>query len=195
MLRRAIGLVLVLAMGFAIGHAVVSATYAGPAVFPEGKKTITLNSADGTALTIGTATFTPEGSGAKVSVEMTAAEYQDEFLSMRPFRCLADAKETWCHLEYPYEVAGHVTADDLVDLEYKLLFLFKSPAGYGIDGWNGLYFKLALQEDGSISGNVHDTDLNVLAVPPEDRKARVVTHKDLTAVEPDAHRFARIEIR
>ncbi len=168
---------------------------AGSGKLPAGQKTISLKSADGTRLVIGTATFTPDGAGATVSVQMTAPEYQDEFLSMRPFRCLAGDKETWCHLEYPYEVKGHVTAGDLVDLEYKLLFLFKPPAGYGIDAWNGLYFKLVLQEDGAISGNVHDVDLNVLAVPPEDRKARVIGHQDLTAVEPGSHRFATIEIR
>jgi hypothetical protein len=168
---------------------------AGFGALPHGKKTISLVANDGTSLTIGTATFTPDGAGAKVSVDMTAPEYQDEFLSMRPFRCLAGAKETWCHLEYPYQVPGHVTAGDLVDLEYKLLFLFKPPAGYGIDAWNGLYFKLTLQSDGSIAGKVHETDLNVLAVPPDDLTARVITHKDLTAVEPETHRFERLEIR
>ena len=35
-------------------------------------------------------------------------------------------------------------------------------------------FKLAQQEDGVISGKVYDVDLYVLAVPPEDRKARVI---------------------
>lgn len=188
--RRSIRLAAIGLMGLAGGWA-----QAASGKLPDGMKTISLVSSDGSSLAIGTATFSPDAAGAKVSVEMTAPEYQDEFLSMRPFRCLAGDKETWCHLEYPYDVPGHVTADDLVDLEYKLLFLFKSPAGYGIDAWNGLYFKLALQDDGSISGKVNETDLNVLAVPPEDRKARVVTHKDLTAVEPDTHRFFSISIR
>ena len=169
--------------------------HAGAGKLTAGEKTISLKSADGTTLAIGTATFAPDDTGAMVSVQMTAPQYQEEFLSMRPFRCLAGDKETWCHLEYPYEVKGYVTADDLVDLEYKLLFLFKPPAGYGIDAWNGLYFKLALQEDGAVTGTVHDVDLNVLAVPPEDRKARVIGHKDLTAVEPGARRFATVEIR
>ena len=178
-----------------LGLVAFEAAQAGPAALPEGQKTITLTAADGTALVIGTATFTPDGSGSKVSVAMSAPEYQEEFLSMRPFRCLAGDKETWCHLEYPYEVAGYVAADDLTDLEYKLLFLFKPTGGYGIDAWNGLYFKLAVQDDGTIAGNVHDVDLNVLAVPPDDRNARVVQHKDLTPAEPDAHRFARVVIR
>ncbi len=195
MIKRLCGLAAFILGVFGPGLLAGGGSYAGNAKMPEGKKTISLQSAGGAVLVIGSATFTPDGNGAKVGVEMTAPEYQDEFLSMRPFRCLAGDKETWCHLEYPYEVAGHVTADDLVDLEYKLLFLFKPPGGYGIDAWNGLYFKLGLQEDGSISGKVHDTDLNVLAVPPEDRKARVVTHKDLTAVEPGVRRFERIEIR
>jgi hypothetical protein len=108
---------------------------------------------------------------------------------------MAGSKETWCHLPYPYESKGLITATDLADLEYALLFLFKPPAGYGIDAWNGLYFKLSLGPHGTITGALHETDYNVLAVPPEKGNLRPIAHGSLTAVAPDAHRYATVEIK
>lgn len=160
-----------------------------------GAKTITLVTAAGERHSIGQVMFTPDGDGARLTVRVDGANFGDEFLSMRPFRCLRDAKEWWCHLPYPYELAGRVTEGDLRDLEYSLLFIGKAPNFHGIDAWNGFYFKLAIGADGHISGDLHETDLDVLAVPPEDWKARTIAPEALTAAEPGAHRFARLEIR
>ncbi|MEQ1697867.1 MAG: hypothetical protein ABL901_18700 [Hyphomicrobiaceae bacterium] len=176
------------------GAAVVQPAHAGEAGLV-GTKTITLVSAGGDRVAIGSVDFVPEGDGARLTVKVDSAELKDEFLSMRPFRCLRDAKEWWCHLAYPYELTGRVTAADLTDLEYSLLFIGKGPNFFGIDAWNGLYFKLSMAADGSIAGQVHETDLNVLAVPPADRKARLIVPEALTAVEPGAHRFSRVEIK
>lgn len=162
---------------------------------PNGTKSILLVTASGEEHAIGTTTFTPDGDGAAVEVKLDAPEFQDEFLSMRPFRCLPDTKEMWCHLAYPYATRSRITAADLADLEYQLLFLFKPPAGYGIDAWNGLYFKLTLQEDGSLTGDVHETDMNVLAVPPEGEFPRPIGHGALTPVDAGTHRFARVVVR
>ena len=161
---------------------------------PDGPKTIALVAHDGQRQTIGTVTFTPDADGAKIAVVLTAPEFEDQFLSMRPFRCLPGVKEMWCHLVYPYATKGHVTADDLADLEYALLFLFKPPAGYGINAWNGLYFRLSLADGGKLEGTVHDADFNVLAVPPDAGVMRPIVHGDLSPVKPDAHRFARVVI-
>ena len=114
---------------------------------------------------------------------------------MRPFDCLHDPKEWWCHLGYPYPLKQRVTASDLTDLEYALLFITKGPNAYGIDAWNGLYFKLAEAPDGGIGGAVHEVDLNLLAVPPSDPAVRPIGPAALTPAGPSAHRFARIEIR
>lgn len=160
-----------------------------------GTKAITLVAAGGERVRVGSVTFTAEGDGAAISVKLDDPALTPEFLSMRPFNCLHDAKEWWCHLAYPYELSGRVTAADLTDLEYSLLFISKGPNAYGIDAWNGLYFKLALGEDGAITGAVHETDLNALAVPPGDRKMRVIGPAALTKAEPGAHRFATVEIR
>ncbi len=172
---------------------------AGPAIaastLPDGTKTITLVAHDGTKQAIGSVTFTPDAGGAKIAVALDAPEFSEEFLSMRPFRCLPNKKEMWCHLAYPYATKGHITAGDLADLEYSILFLFKPPAGYGIDAWNGLYFKLSLEDDGSLSGKLHETDFNPLGVPPESGNLRPIDPKSLTPVATDAHRFGRVEIR
>ncbi len=166
------------------------------ASLPQGKKTVTLISADGARLDIADIAF-EQGTApdsAKFSVTLRASEFKDEFLSMRPFQCLPDTKEMWCHLAYPYETKSQISASDLQDLEYALLFLFKPPSAYGIDAWNGLYFKMRVEPGSNIVGTLHETDLNVLAVPPEKDNRRPIAHDVLSEVQPDAHRFARIEI-
>jgi hypothetical protein len=170
------------------------AARAAPAL-PEGTKAITLISGAGEKLVIGHVTFAKDGDGATFALKMDAPEFQDEFLSMRPFRCAAGDKETWCHLEYPYDLKRRITADDLADLEYSLLFLWKPPSGYGIDTWNGLYFKLALGDDGTLGGPVHDVNLEPLGVPPADRSARTISPADLNPADAASHRFARVEVR
>lgn len=162
---------------------------------PEGTKVITFISEAGVRFAAGHVTFKPDGDGAAIEVSIDAPEFQDEFLSMRPFQCAAGEKETWCYLAYPYDLKHRIKADDLADLEYSLLFLFKPPAGYGIDPWNGLYFKMALADDGSISGAVHDVNLDPLGVPPADRSARTISASELSPADPSTHRFSRVEIR
>ncbi len=172
-------------------------TTAANAALPQGEKTVTFISHDGKRQDIAKVTFKLGSKQDKVSfdVKLIDARFQDEFLSMRPFRCLPDTKEMWCYLAYPYTNKHEISRSDLQDLEYDLLFLFKPPKGYGIDAWNGLYFKLELQPDGSLKGQLHETDMNVLAVPPEASVLRPISHDALTEVEPDAHRFATVEIQ
>jgi hypothetical protein len=167
----------------------------GGSALPEGRKTITLVGADGARLEIGHVTFTPRDTGATIAVALDAPEFRDEFLSMRPFRCLPHEKQMWCHLAYPYATKGSISAEDLADLEYALLFLHKPPAGYGIDAWNGLYFKLAPDGEGGLSGQLHEADFNVLAVPPDAATLRPIPHSALTPVATETHRFHRVEIR
>lgn len=174
-----------------------TANDAAPAALPRGEKTVTLVSQDGSRLDIAKATFTSGPKPGRITFTLTLLDgpFQDEFLSMRPFRCLPDKKEMWCHLAYPYENKKEISAADLQDLEYALLFLFKPPAGYGIDAWNGLYFKMVLGADGSLTGTLHETDMNVLAVPPADGELRPISHGALSQVDADTHRFHKIEIR
>jgi hypothetical protein len=184
------------AIGFAILLALIlPATAIAGSALPQGTKAISLVLADGTRQQIGHVTFTSAGDETTFDVQLDAPEFSDEFLSMRPFRCLSGTKEMWCHLAYPYELKRIITAADLTDLEYALLFLFKPPAGYGIDAWNGLYFKMALADDGAITGALNESDFNILASPPEKGVARPIAASGLMVVANDAHRFASIEIK
>ena len=183
------------ALMLVVSPLVVSPSAKAAPALPEGKKSITLISESGERFAIGHVTFKKDGDGAAFELSIDAPEFQDEFLSMRPFQCAAGAKETWCYLAYPYDLNHRIKADDLADLEYSLLFLFKPPAGYGIDPWNGLYFKMALAEDGSISGAVNDVNLDPLGVPPADRSARTISAAELSPADAATHRFSRVEIR
>jgi hypothetical protein len=178
----------------ALAGMLLAAVPSSAADIASGSHSIVLVTASGEKLEIGAVTFTPDGDGAKFDVTLASPDFQEHFLSMRPFQCLTGEKEAWCHLAYPYDMKKRISAGDLVDLEYALLFLFKPPQGYGIDAWNGLYFKLQPGENGGFTGAVHEVNLNPLAVPPEDRSQRVIAHSDLSAVSPETHRFARVEI-
>jgi len=161
---------------------------------PSGRRAIELLTPAGERQPIGSVTFTGTGDARAFAVVMESPQFQVEFLSMRNFSCVRGEKETWCHIPYPYETASRITAHDLVDLEYALMFLWKPPTAFGIDTWNGIYFKLKLESDGSISGDAHDVNLGPLGVPPSDPNVRPITHTDVTPSSA-AHRFTRIEIR
>lgn len=122
----------------------------------------------GNELDVGQVTFSdPQNAVTGVDVEMDSEKLIDQFLSMRPFRCLTETSEWFCYLPYPYELNRTIAPDDLTELEYQLLFIWKSPKTFGIDAWNGVYYKLSRQDDGSIAGELLQGDLNVLADPPE----------------------------
>jgi hypothetical protein len=101
------------------------------------------------------------------AVNLESPRFSDHFLSMRPFRCLEGEQEWFCHMTYTYKLRRIISKKDLRDLSYSLLFIRKTPAEFGIDAWNGLYYDLTFNDDGSISGELLEGDLNVLASPPE----------------------------
>jgi len=109
-----------------------------------------------------------------VQVSIDTSVFTEHFLSMRPFRCIEGAAEWFCYLEYPYDLKSVVTTKDLSDLEYQLLFIRKTPSEFGIDAWNGLYYKLVIEEDGSITGELLEGDLNSLQSPPSEKYAKPV---------------------
>ncbi|MGR8920495.1 MAG: hypothetical protein ACU85V_12835 [Gammaproteobacteria bacterium] len=99
-----------------------------------------------------------------------------------------------CHLAYPYAKGARVTAADLRDLEYDLMFVQKTPEEYGIDAWHGRYYVLGFTDDG-IEGILHEVDLNVLAAPPEDGVTYPVTADMLHPADAAAHPYPRLLIR
>lgn len=157
---------------------VAAMAFAGSANFAQGfpaEATISLVARDGSKTRIGTVRFGEASGGMRgFAVDLDGEEFSEHFLSMRPFRCITGDTEWYCHLPYPYDLRGTVSGDDLTDLEYSLLFIRKLPSEFGIDAWNGLYYDLVLNADGTISGRLLEGDLNVLASPPGEPLARPI---------------------
>ena len=98
-------------------------------------------------------------------------------------------------MQYPYELRNLITADDLADLEYQLLFLRKRPQEFGIDAWNGLYYDLTLQADKSITGVLLEGDLNSLQSPPEEKFSRPVDLFEFIEADPQKRLFPTLLLR
>jgi len=149
----------------------------------------------GTELAVGTVEFSQgDSENTGVDVDMDSRYFNDQFLSMRPFKCLTDASEWFCYLPYPYELERSITPVNLTELEYQLLFIWKSPGSYGIDPWNGIYYQLTLQDNGTITGQLLQGDLNVLADPPEPY-SHPVDLSEFISEGSDNRRFPSLIIR
>lgn len=154
----------------------------------EGTRKVYLEAADGSRIEIAQVLFLSD----TYSVDMAEAPFTDHFLSMRPFKCLEGAAKHWCHVPYPYEIRRDIS-DDLIDLEYDFLFLWKGASEYGINMWNGIYYRLA-PEGNRLVGVLHEIDMGLLAVPPEPGELRPVGKWDVEESDPDSHWLPRLVI-
>ncbi|MEO1889215.1 MAG: hypothetical protein ABGX33_04800 [Cycloclasticus sp.] len=132
----------------------------------EGAKKIYLVSTTGELTQVATVEFKPNNDNIDYTVSMIDKPFENQFLSMRPFKCVMGSKQVMCHVPYPYEKKGFVKRSDLSDLSFDLLFLHKSPSEYGINMWNGIFYKLSVV-DNQIEGIVSEVDMNILASPPD----------------------------
>ncbi|MEO1550254.1 MAG: hypothetical protein AAFR93_07445 [Pseudomonadota bacterium] len=152
--------------------------------------TVSLVDAQGMRVPIATLTVGEDG---EYKITMAAEPFTDHFLSMRPFKCLEGPEKHWCHVPYPYPIKRSV-AEDLTDLEYDFLFLWKGATEYGINMWNGVYYKLTARPDGGIEGVLHEMDMDILSAPPEAGNLRPVRDVDLEESDPDSHWLPRLVI-
>ncbi len=158
------------------------------------EKTIYLIAKDGSRFPAGTISFQPKDGGETYKINWNDQKFGDFFLAMRPFKCI-EGKIMYCQLPYPFKTRKLITSTDLMDLEYDLLFIQKLKKNYGINFWNGVYFRLKRGEDGTITGKVWETDMNELAIPPDDEYGRPIGGEDLVEAGAGKHRFPAIEIK
>ena len=86
-----------------------------------------------------------------------------------------------------------MSAEDLTDLEYDFLFLWKAAGDYGINMWNGVYYDMAV--DGArVVGQLHEVNLGQLAVPPPPGTLRPLGPDDLEPGDPGSHWLPRLAI-
>lgn len=153
------------------------------------ERTVFLEDNEGARIAVATLDVAADGTYA---LRLDERAFTDHFLSMRPFKCLEGPDKHWCHVPYPYEIRRDLSAD-LVDLEYDFLFLWKGATDYGIDTWNGIYYRL--EEDGDrLTGTLHELDLGELAVPPAAGDLRPIMAKDLHEAEPESHWLPRLVV-
>lgn len=152
-------------------------------------KTVFLEDIDGARINIATLNLAADGSYA---LSMNDSAFSDFFLSMRPFKCLAGAGKHWCHVPYPYDIARDVSSD-LTDLEYDFLFVWKDANEYGINMWNGVYYKL--EDTGAgLEGRLHEMDMDVLSAPPAAGELRPLSAKHLHESDPESHWLPKLVI-
>ena len=164
-------------------HAVITAFLLLPSAASgfDGQREVFLVPGDGARVKIADLSI----SDGTYGISMNDAVFTDHFLSMRPFKCLEGPEKHWCHVPYPYE-NRHDISDDLTDLEYDFLFLWKGATEYGINMWNGVYY--VIEQDGDqLVGRLHEMDMDVLSAPPAAGELRPVTMDDLEPGEPESH--------
>lgn len=161
--------------------ALCAVALAGSAATDEVRR-VYLQDAYGTRIEIATLTIQ---SNDTYQPEMNAAAFSDHFLSMRPFKCIDGRDKTWCHVPYPYEIKRDIS-DELTDLEYDFLFVWKGTTEYGINMWNGIYYRLTLEGTGW-RGVLHEMDMGLLAVPPAPGILRPLRPQDIIESEADSH--------
>lgn len=171
---------------------VAAAGAAGAEPF-EGTKTLTLEAQNGAQVVVGTVQFSGEGPDFSYRITWDLGQFGDYFLSMRPFKCLDGADKLWCRVPYPYEIARRVSGADLTDLEYDTLFVWKRSGDYGIDLWNGIYYRLDVTESGLV-GRLHEIDLGVLSAPPDAGDLRPVGPFDIEPGDPSSHAWPVLRI-
>ena len=135
-----------------------------------------------------------EQKGLDYKIKWKTDEFEDHFLSMRPFKCLPAGEKLWCYTPYPYEIKRQISEDDTTDLEYDLIFVWKPKGEYGINLWNGVYYKLEVTEFGW-KGTMQEYDLNILGIPPAAGELRPIKEKDLHETSTEDHFLPFIEIR
>ncbi len=158
-----------------------------------GDRTVRLVEAGGTSHVVARISFEPAPGGVRYSIDWNNNVFTDQFLSMRPFKCLNGPRKFWCRVPYPYQIRRIVSADDLTDLEYDLMFLWKGATEYGINMWNGVYYRL--EADGErLVGRLNEIDMNTLSAPPDDGVLRPIRDTDLEPGDPESHWLPRIVI-
>lgn len=159
-----------------------------------GTRTIALHTRDGQAIPIGMVSFRPQGERIGFELTLDPAPFKDFFLSMREFKCVEGSEEIHCHVPYPYPSPASVTRDDLAWLEHALLFLYKTPDEFGARLWNGLYYRMAITDEG-IVGTAEAVDLNLIAAPPADASVAPFGAAERSEITPGSRWIDRLTIR
>jgi hypothetical protein len=169
-----------------------TAAQAAPLV---GKRAIVLSNASGEKHTIGHVNFTDAGNG-KSSFKIVMADNMEEyFLAMRPFLCLTGPVQRLCWFPVHNEEAL-VADDDLLPLEYALMFMRTKAKDLHVNPFNGMYYKL--RRDGTrLVGELHEVDMAPFIAPdmlPVEERKRPLKPADFNDADPGSNWLPRMSI-
>jgi hypothetical protein len=167
-----------------------TAMAAAPADF-SGTRSVALLTPGGEETVIGRLRVERQGDGYRIAFDLDDAKFAERFLAMRPFRCLESSTVALCH--FPYPGAGQISATDLTDLEYQLMFLRKPRAALSLDSRDGQYYELRWTEQG-IDGVLRAVDMEPIIVPGPDTK-RPIRREQLEPVDPATAWLPYLRIR
>lgn len=155
------------------------AAFCASAASLTGSRQIVLSNASGERHVIGHVEFIDAGQGKSAFKVVMDDVMQDYFLAMRPFRCLTGSWQRVCWFPVKNE-EPLISDDDLLPLEYALMFMCSKPKDLHMNPFNGLYYKL--RRDGQrLVGKLYEVDMEPFIVPdsrpPEERKRPLKSHE------------------
>ena len=137
-----------------------------------GTRQIVLSNASGERHVIGQVQFSDAGKGKSTFEVQMNETMEDYFLAMRPFLCLTGSWQRLCWFPVKNE-ASIISDQDLLPLEYALMFMRSKPKDLAMNPFNGLYYKLRRDGD-KLVGKLYEIDMEPFIVPdsrpPGERK-------------------------
>jgi hypothetical protein len=135
----------------------------------DGVRTVVFERGNGERQAIATIRFEPLANGRYRFLLRESATLKEQFLAMRPFKCVEGVLRTLCL--FPFGSEAEVGPGELWPLEYQLMFLHKAPSAVAIDSRNGIYFRLSAAGRG-FAAQPHDVDMEPIIVPDGTRNPR-----------------------
>lgn len=153
-----------------------------------GSRKLVLSNAAGERHTIGQVIFSDAGHGKTAfRIEMDA-NMQDYFLAMRPFLCLTGPVQRLCWFPVHNEPAL-ISKDDLLPLEYALMFMRTRSTDLHVNPFNGLYYRLRAEGE-RIIGTLFEVDMAPFIAPdvlPVEQRKRPLKPGDFYEADPGSN--------
>jgi hypothetical protein len=107
---------------------------------------------------------------------------------MRPFLCLTGPVQRLCWFPVHNE-AALISKDDLLPLEYALMFMRTRSTDLHVNPFNGLYYRLRIDGD-RIAGTLFEVDMAPFIAPdvlPVEQRQRPLKAKDFYDADPGSN--------
>lgn len=160
-----------------------------------GSRQLVLSNTAGERHTIGQIIFSDGGQGKTAFRIEMAANMQDYFLAMRPFLCLTGPVQRLCWFPVHNEPAL-ISKDDLLPLEYALMFMRTRATDLHVNPFNGLYYRLRVEGE-RIVGTLFEVDMAPFIAPdvlPVEQRQRPLKPGDFYEADPGSNWLPSLSI-